>query len=527
MLSRAAIGVLYVALVARLLRASRAEVSHAEPLWAIRVGWLLCAAVGAVVAFYVLPLMPLGEDDWQSLAAGQALANGSSDFWLSMWTEHINPREPYLRPANLPVFALLSALFGTSWPLWHLFTLVLHAVTATMVFRLALALTERRGAAWTAALVFAIHPVHAETLGSINAIETTVLGAFFVGAVLAHVHERWLLATILAALAILTKEHGAAVVGAIGLVDLVRYKHVRLRPWTWLGPVLALVGFFVWRAALAEPDNAAHVEYLKQFGDVSVLEAALALLVDAPVMVLMPVVDGLTPWSGAVALAVATASGALLWSSGLERDDLLRASALGGLWLVGLALPLAADIELPAYDPRPELPPSWNTRHLYVALVGPAIAFGWMVDSAAKGWRVRIGALAVLGALSCWHITAVAEPGQRQLDAAAAFRAEKWPDHMGVRVVEPLDPLAALILFNGAVDPDWRGVPVLVGEPRCGCAAMPVAASVPGETMRELTARFFAPLRIDPVDPGAPCTCKRWRADAEWRFFDGNRFTGP
>src|SRR5712692_5790272 len=74
------------------------------------------------------------------------------------------PPLPYYRPLFTVMLTAEYHLFGL-WPQgWHLVSVLLHILCGVGVFYVILILSKRRIVALLAALVFAVHPVHAESV---------------------------------------------------------------------------------------------------------------------------------------------------------------------------------------------------------------------------------------------------------------------------------------------------------------------------------------------------------------------------
>ena len=90
------------------------------------------------------------------------------------------------RPLTLVLFALVYQFFGESTFVFHLFTVLLFAVTCVVLYRTLLLLFRPRFGddysvliAWMAAVLFAAHPIHAEVVANIKGCDelATLLGS--------------------------------------------------------------------------------------------------------------------------------------------------------------------------------------------------------------------------------------------------------------------------------------------------------------------------------------------------------------
>lgn len=150
------------------------------------------ALLGAVVAAACLPMLPsLGFDlVWDDRAAiGPILdANGIGD-WLAVWTSpfdtvlrHGEEGGGYYRPIIVTTLMLDRAFFGDWLPGYHITNIAWYATTCAFLW---LFLRELGGSAQTAtlgAVLYAVHPVHAESVCLITGRVDLVAGGFFVAA---------------------------------------------------------------------------------------------------------------------------------------------------------------------------------------------------------------------------------------------------------------------------------------------------------------------------------------------------------
>ncbi|MGB7436823.1 MAG: hypothetical protein WBW49_15530, partial [Candidatus Acidiferrum sp.] len=118
------------------------------------------------------------------------------------------------RPVTFGSFALNWMAEGEHPFGYHLVNLLLHvAVTVLLylVLRKLLEKFERGGmAAWVAALLFAVHPLHTEAVASISGRSELLAMGFVLGAWLLHMNDWPVLAVVAFALAMLSKESALA-----------------------------------------------------------------------------------------------------------------------------------------------------------------------------------------------------------------------------------------------------------------------------------------------------------------------------
>jgi Flp pilus assembly protein TadD len=93
------------------------------------------------------------------------------------------PHSQYYRPLFDIWYAVNYHLFGLNPAGWHATMVALHLLVVFLVFEIALALTKERWAAFLAALLFGLMPIHVEAVGWVSATNVPstafVLGAFW------------------------------------------------------------------------------------------------------------------------------------------------------------------------------------------------------------------------------------------------------------------------------------------------------------------------------------------------------------
>lgn len=164
-----------------------------------------------------------------------------------IWTE-VGATQQYY-PVLHSAFWLQHALWGDATLGYHVVNVGLHAL-ATWLFWLLLLRMRIPGASW-AALIFAVHPVHAESVAWITEQKNTLSAVFYLSAALAYLRfeqRRTRSAYAITAgwflLALLTKTITATLPAA--LLVLVWWRHGRIE---WRRDVLPLVPFFIVGAA--------------------------------------------------------------------------------------------------------------------------------------------------------------------------------------------------------------------------------------------------------------------------------------
>jgi tetratricopeptide (TPR) repeat protein len=142
----------------------------------------------------------------------------------------------YYRPAVTLTFFLDLFLWGLTPFGFHLTNVLAHTLTSVCVFWLARRLAREAPVAAAAGAVFAVHPVHSESVAFVSG-RTDVLAALFsVAALLAHARwleggrRRWRLLSLAAfAVAVLSKEAAVVVPALLALWDALVRRDLRGR----------------------------------------------------------------------------------------------------------------------------------------------------------------------------------------------------------------------------------------------------------------------------------------------------------
>ena len=146
--------------------------------------WLIIfAAVLITVTFLVYQPAWNGKpllDDNDHMANTPQLRSfqGLSDLWFAPHTTR------QYHPLLDTVYWLEDKLWGQSVLGYHLLSIAMHAVSALLLFAILRRL--KIPGAWLAAAVFALHPVHVESVAWMVELKNTLSGSFFFAALLAY-----------------------------------------------------------------------------------------------------------------------------------------------------------------------------------------------------------------------------------------------------------------------------------------------------------------------------------------------------
>jgi len=181
-----------------------------------------------------------------------------------IWDDEIHITQPVLRsvnglariwtdPSAAPqYYPVLHTLFWVEYKLWdgwplpyHLVTILLHAILALLIAGI-LRKLEVPGA-WLAAFIFALHPVHVESVAWLSEIKNTLSGVLGAGAMLAYLNydrdrqsRAYLLAIALFIVGLMAKT--AIVALPVVLLIIFWWKRGKL---TWVRDLKPIVPFFV------------------------------------------------------------------------------------------------------------------------------------------------------------------------------------------------------------------------------------------------------------------------------------------
>jgi tetratricopeptide (TPR) repeat protein len=374
------------------------------------LGWaaLLVAAVVAVFARglgggFVYDDVLLVQDNPFVAGPGAALRAWAEPLW-----SFDNPAQVvqtgYWRPLTVMLLALGKSCGGQAW-LYHAFALALHAAAALVALRLAGRLVGRGPLAFALALLFAVHPVQAQSVSWISAINEPLYGLFGLLALDALVawRQRGARGVALAtglwfALALLAKEQALTVL-----------------------PIAVVLDLALWWQRRAQDNEPPAL--LRAHGPMLAVLACYAL---ARMVVFESVLGG---FGGAI----------VEFHLGAARGLQLRAELLGG-FLGLLALPL----ELPFFHAvRPVLPPG-DAAYLQAL----ALLLAWLAALVLALVKRR----ALVSALLLWLPLAVA-PVLARYESAGAFPLSDRYLYLGLFAGAALVALGARRLLPARLAP--------------------------------------------------------------------------
>ena len=156
---------------------------------------------------------------------------------------------------------LNAQIFGLVLPWWHLTSLLLHMCATLLVYQLGMKVLKERWTAALAALLFAVHPIHTESVAYVTASTDLLVTVFALVSFLAYFRFReegasplyFVISVIAAALAMLSKETAAMFPWLLVAYEALRDNAPESavgaeKRWTrfaWTLPFFAVVGAYV------------------------------------------------------------------------------------------------------------------------------------------------------------------------------------------------------------------------------------------------------------------------------------------
>lgn len=179
---------------------------------------LIAVTLAVYTQVWVFPFLVF--DDASQIVNNDSIRSWSaapSYFTQDVWQSASSPTRRYYRPFFLLWLLVNYQTFGLHPMAWHAAQLLLYVLSVLLLWRILLALEVPSMAAFFAGLLFAVHPVHVESVAWLSGAPDPLLGGFVFGGLLSYLKwsksERWgwlALAAVLALAAMWTKEVGLA-----------------------------------------------------------------------------------------------------------------------------------------------------------------------------------------------------------------------------------------------------------------------------------------------------------------------------
>lgn len=176
------------------------------------VSALLLPNLNALVCGFVLDDMPLIVDDPNL----HSLANLPTLWTSGYWPDRLGLT--LYRPLTKTLWLLLWCIGGGRAVVFHVVNVLLGAAIVVLIYRLLISTGFTPFLAFSTAVIFAVLPIHTEAITSIVGSAELLAALFGVSALLAFHRGRQWIALLLFALAILSKESAATLLGAGWLI---------------------------------------------------------------------------------------------------------------------------------------------------------------------------------------------------------------------------------------------------------------------------------------------------------------------
>lgn len=147
-------------------------------------------------------------DDWEVIVGNPLLQNSKGILRLLLAEDtFLGEQTGYYRPVTYLSFLLERMAWGVNPEGYHLVNLLLHVAVVSLFYLLLTRFNIGRLCAFSAAALFAVHPVNAETVNFLSGGRNTLLAAFFtLSAFLLHLERRRYLSLACYTLAVFSKE---------------------------------------------------------------------------------------------------------------------------------------------------------------------------------------------------------------------------------------------------------------------------------------------------------------------------------
>jgi tetratricopeptide (TPR) repeat protein len=355
---------------------------------------VLAAALALVTVAVYAPALGNGfvdYDDGMYVTENPRMTQGLSGenvAWAFTTTEAMN-----WHPLTWLSHLLDAELFGMAPAGHHATSVVLHALTAALLFLLLQRATGATGASLAAAALFAVHPLNVQSVAWVSERKNVLSTLFWLLALGAHGawvrrgRVSWYFALLAcAALALMAKPMAVTLPCTLLLLDvwpLRRGSLLRPRPWLEKLPLFAMAAAMSVVTYRVQHESGAVVA-AEQVGAAARLGNAswsyLAYLGQAvwpsELAAFYPLEGALPAGRVAVAILVLAGVTAALW----WLRDRAQPQLIGWLWYLGTLVPVIGLVQVGTQ--------AMADRYMYVPLIGIFVALAWTTDA-----LVRRGAL--------------------------------------------------------------------------------------------------------------------------------------
>jgi tetratricopeptide (TPR) repeat protein len=393
-------------------------------------GWIaLLLAVATFAAYYeVRSCEFVGYDDYVYVIQNPNLRDGLG---IGALLQAFRPYEVNWIPLTWISLQIDYTLYGLDPTGYHLTNVALHALSAILLYLALVSMTGAIGCAAFTAAVFALHPLHVESVAWVTERKDTLSGVFWMLTLCAYAFyarrpgciRRYLLVLACLALGLMAKPMLVTLPFVLVLLDywpLNRLTGDRTSAWPDPRALRAALVEKIPMFALAAGASAVTFWIQRTAGAVSALEAIplgarVANALEAYVIYLWK-----TLWPTGLAAFYplseipgwrAAAAGVLLVGVSIAAARLAarRPYLLGWLWYLGTLVPVIGLVQV-GMQARAD-------RYMYLPLVGVSIAVAWGIAELAQRRRIP---RAALGGLALIALVAMGAGTWRQ--------AQTWRD---------------------------------------------------------------------------------------------------
>jgi hypothetical protein len=412
------------------------------------------AAVGALAFLIFLPALGGEFTNWDDpgyVTGNLRIQTLGISGWLRIWSpaDALGGRFIEYFPLRDSVYALCWWLAPGKTGLFHGVQIALHAGASMLAFRWLLALKLKVPGALAGALLFALHPVHVESVAWISALKDPLFFCFFAAAMLAFLkrEERssaLFLSLIFLVLGFLSKSFVIAFVPVAFFTEVfLKGTSARKALRALLPHLVVTLAFLVLFLLIGQANSVIQKPHGGTRLNAMLLGAwcfwqyvglLLLPLFQSTFYVLEPIAHPLE-WRAMVAVLALVGSGAALFLGKSAHQGRIRFVAL---CLFFSLLPVLHVIQVSTY---------MADRYLYLASFFLCVGVGWLVDSAWKedSRRLFLGLVAVALLLS--SVKTVVRIGVWQSSTAL------WADARD----QPLGLEISIVLFQSAASALARG----------------------------------------------------------------------
>lgn len=307
--------------------------------------------------------------------------------------------------------------FGLDAGMHHLTNVILHALTVLLLFALLNRMTSRVwSSAWVAA-VFALHPLHVESVAWITERKDVLSGLFAMLSIWSYVRyterpslARYLTVFVFVTMGLMSKPMLVTLPLLFLLLDIWPLGRLADYSWPRIAPLLReKIPFFALSAVFA------YVTYAVQraSGTVQTLEAfPLPLRIEnALISSVVYILDTLWPANLAVIypyprsipawqITIAAAALAVICILTLRAIRTMPYLAVGLFWYLVMLVPAIGLVQV-GQQARAD-------RYTYLPMIGLTIMIAWGISATIRAGRRAVVTLSVAGATSCFALGAVA-----------------------------------------------------------------------------------------------------------------------